>query len=354
MFGCGLHTRCTVHAPGAPGPLTLVTTDGHRETIAVADRPAVCATCSDRPRQPTTTTAAFTWPPPESWDPGRLRYLRNQDLAEHTMRLLPQLPPNVAGICGIPRSGMLPAGILAACLHVPLYTLDPSAGPVPVPGGSREPSLYRSDGPLVIVDDTTWSGQAMTRAKRLLRNQAAIYAAVYVRDPKHVDLYAIHHPGSHVLEWNFWNNGNFVGAGAFREFSGGVAVDFDGVLCEEPLVSDHQDLTAFLRWLSAARPLRLPRKHPVPLVITFRLESWRGLTTQWLDRWGVRVNELVMHSAATVEDRDRAHDVAEHKGQTLRRSRCAMMFESDSRQCRVIHEASGRVVINPNTGEVWQ
>lgn len=340
-----------VHAPGHPGPLKLILQSGQVEIVTSDTRPRLCGTCEDRPRAAQTPP---TWPPPERWNPDQLRFLRVADLAEHTLRLVPRLPADAAGIVGIPRSGMLPAGILATHMHLPLYYLDPQRGPVPLQGAGRSANLHRRSGPLVIVDDTTWQGGAMHRARRLLGKTPALYTAVYVRDPRHVDLYAIHHAGSHILEWNIFNNSPLSGSGAFPEFAGGAACDFDGILCEEPIVSDQQDLPRFLQWLAAARPLYVPRQVPVPLVITYRIESWRAATQAWLDRWGIRVQQLLMHPAATVQERDQHLDVAGHKGQTLRRSRCSVMFESDPRQCQAIFDAARKHVICPRTAQVWQ
>lgn len=355
---CAIYGRCVRHAPGKPPPYKFVPLKGTSEMLSRDDAPANCALCLDGPNGARLVemraTAGLRWPTPERWDPARLRFVRCADLAEHTLRLVPQLPPDAAGIVGVPRSGMLPAGILATATQLPLYYLDRKAGPVPMPGGGRETMLRRNTGPLVVVDDTTWMGQSMRRARKLMGRIPAIYAAVYPRDPRDVDVYAVHHPGSHILEWNIFNNGPLAGSPSFPEFAGGAACDFDGVLCEEPIVSDHQDLPAFLRWLSAARPLYLPRQVPVPLVISFRLEAWRDATQAWLDRWGVRVREMVLHPAASVQDRDRLYDVARHKGQTFARSRCSVMFESDPKQCQIIHATSGKHVICPRTGQVWQ
>lgn len=353
VYACQKFRRCLLHAPSKPYPLDLVNHDGAghltRETIHSSEAPKVCAICDARGEND-----RLTWPAPESWNPEQLRFLRVADLAQDTMRLIPQLPPNASGIVGIPRSGMLPAGVLATSLQLPLYYLDPDRGPVPMPGGGRERLLRRGDGPLIVVDDTTWRGLSMQRARQLLGNTPAIYTAVYVRDPKHVDLYAVHHPGSHVLEWNIFNNAPLAGSPAFREFVGGAACDFDGILCEDPIVSDHVDLPRFLAWLSNARPLYVPRQVPVRLVISFRLEAWRAQTQAWLDRWGIRVQEMVLHPAATVQDRNRRLDVAGHKGKTLAASRCTLMFESDPAQCQTIYDTAHKHVICPRTAQVWQ
>lgn len=291
----------------------------------------------------------------EVWEPQRIRFVKCRDLADHTLRLIPQLPPNVAGVAGIPRSGMTSAALLATLLHVPLYHVAQDGLREVTCQTGRSEVVRRLHGPVVVVDDTTWMGSAMSRARAALKRAKVkgIFAAVYASDPRHVDVYAIHHAGFHVLEWNLFNNQPLAGV-PNTEFEGGIACDFDGVLCENPPVSDRDDLRTFREWLRSARPLYLPRRFPVPMVVSYRLEDWRADTEAWLRTWGVTVRTLKLHPAATVEERDKTMDVGAYKGMALLESPCGVMIESEPNQCGLIHEVSGKTVICPATGEVWQ
>ena len=57
------------------------------------------------------------------------------------------------------------------------------------------------------------------------------------------------------------------------------------------------------------------------------------------------------HSAA---DRRDSYDPGEHKGLVYRDSACWLFVESDPKQAAAIHEASGKAVLCPKMGAVFQ
>lgn len=305
--------------------------------------------------------APKVWQPQSTWSE-EFRFVRNADLTNDTMELIPLLPPEVVGVIGIPISGMMPAAILSRMLCVPLYSLDHKEGVVSVGDGQRsridrKAIAGRESGLYVVVDDTVYSGGQMRRARQAMSQMGlrGIYAAVYTKDPKAVDVYSVHAPGSIILEWNVFNSGHMVGKSLFPELRGGVCCDFDGVICEEPPVNDARYPEEFQWWLENARPQYIPRKEPIPLIVSMRLEPWRAATEAWMARWGVKTRRLVLHPAQTIRDRERDRDrVTVHKGRTFRDSPCSIMFESDPKQARVIADVSGKLVVVPTTGEVFK
>lgn len=305
--------------------------------------------------------APKVWQPQPTWSE-EFRFVRNADLTNDTMELIPLLPPEVVGVIGIPISGMMPAAILSRMLCVPLYSLDHKEGVVSVGYGQRnridrKAIAGRESGLYVVVDDTVYSGGQMRRARQAMNQMGlrGIYAAVYTKDPKAVDVYSVHAPGSIILEWNVFNSGHMVGKSLFPELRGGVCCDFDGVICEEPPVNDARYPEEFQWWLANARPQYIPRKEPIPLIVSMRLEPWRAVTEAWMARWGVKTRKLVLHPAQTIRDRERDRDrVTVHKGKTFRDSQCSIMFESDPKQARVIADVSGKLVVVPTTGEVFK
>jgi uncharacterized HAD superfamily protein/adenine/guanine phosphoribosyltransferase-like PRPP-binding protein len=305
--------------------------------------------------------APKVWQPQPTWSE-EFRFVRNADLTNDTMELIPLLPPEVVGVIGIPISGMMPAAILSRMLCVPLYSLDHKEGVVSVGDGQRsridrKAIAGRESGLYVVVDDTVYSGGQMRRARQAMNQMGlrGIYAAVYTKDPKAVDVYSVHAPGSIILEWNVFNSGHMAGKSLFPELRGGVCCDFDGVICEEPPVNDARYPEEFQWWLANARPQYIPRKEPIPLIVSMRLEPWRAVTEAWMARWGVKTRKLVLHPAQTIRDRERDRDrVTVHKGRTFRDSQCSIMFESDPKQARAIADVSGKLVVVPTTGEVFK
>lgn len=298
--------------------------------------------------------APVVWKPQPRWDE-RLRFIRNQDLANDTMELIPQIPSDLVGVIGIPVSGMIPAAYLSRMLCLPLFSYDHKEGIVHVGDGRRSRSMLAKDGKYLVVDDTVYTGAEMQKVRTAMKQMdvETIFAVVYTKKPEETDLHAVHAPGSVILEWNIFNSASLAGKTLMPECVGGIATDFDGIICEEPAVSDFRQPDEFQYWLANARPQYIPRKHEIPLVVSFRIEPWRAVTEQWMKKWGVRARELVLHPAQTIQERERDKNrVRDLKARVFRESKCSIMFESDEQQARIIAEASGKTVIVPATGEI--
>jgi hypothetical protein len=185
-----------------------------------------------------------------AWRPGELRFVRYTDLVRDTLSLVGRLPQDVTAVAGIPRSGMLPATMLATSLHVPLYSLHKDEGLRAVGAGSRERLLPGAGGTLLVVDDSVYHGTAIRWARHQLTGHNAIFAAVYTRRPKATELHAVELSSPHLCEWNCFNNPIVSGSAADKRLRGGIAFDFDGVLCENPTAGYKPT-----EWLPHAVPL---------------------------------------------------------------------------------------------------
>ena len=158
-----------------------------------------------------------------------------------------------------------------------------------------------------------------------------------------MDLFARLLPPPHLFEWNLFN----------RQQSQALALDMDGVLCED-FVGNEENAEEYLSFLERTRPRWLPRRHEVPLIVTARLERYRPQTLLWLARYGVRVRQLVMGPWRTIDERRQGFDAGQFKGQAFAASSCRLFVESDERQARAIFEASGRPVLCASTGRIFQ
>ena len=74
---------------------------------------------------------------------------------------------------------------------------------------------------------------------------------------------------------------------------GKLAVDLDGVLCENPPMNDRVELDKYERWINVAAPNIIPA-YPIEAVVTSRYEKYRKETEQWLKQNGVKYNRLIM------------------------------------------------------------
>lgn len=301
-------------------------------------------------------TPKKAWKPSGNWAsafrPGNgvPEFIPTSRLAEDTLKLIPKLPPDVSHVVGVARSGLAPATLLAMMLHLPITILRHHQGDYVAGGnGWRLNGHRKTDGTILVVDDTTMTGNSLKRTKHVLRDMPGdkLFAAVYV-NPSAVakpDVWAHDLPWPHLLEWNLFNS---VLLDSF-------AIDFDGILCHDCPPADDDDGVRYLKWMENVLPLYLIRKSPIKLIITSRLDKYRPQTMAWLERWGIRVKELRMGPWRSLAER-RAIDVAAWKANELkeflnRRSgiRPRFYIESDSRQAKRIAEITGQLVVCPAT-----
>lgn len=265
-------------------------------------------------------------------------------LAADAALLAAKLPPDISAVVGLPRSGMMPAAVIATHRHLPLWQLTGDGQLTRLGHGQRADAVPR-DGPLAVIDDTVYAGTAMTWARAYLRGRRAIYAAVYVRPEaaKAVDIYARAIPCPHLLEWNLVNTGAFAGHAAPTTrgvFGRGVALDFDGVICHD--AESGGDLGS---------PYLLPQKFPCRLIATGRPERSRPQTEAWLRQWGVRWERLEMLPDDTPLSVESA---AAHKARHFAASGCGFFVESCPVQADAIHRLTGKPVVCPAEGKVYQ
>lgn len=272
---------------------------------------------------------------------GSLTYISTRRLIEDTIkRLLPQVPREISGVAGVPRSGMLPASILATHLQLPLFAAAKDGTILDVGSGSRGRRGWAGDkeGPVLIVDDSVYGGGNMRR-QRQLHGDTAIYAAVYVRPEQSaaVDLAATILPSPHLFEWNLFNGAPLIGKTANPVLHGGIALDFDGIIC-------HDDQSGG----PIGSPYLLPCRHSVPLILTGRYEKHRDVTEAWLHKHGVHCDRLQMKPDNCKKS------YAEYKAEHLAASDCRMMVESCPQQAEQIWRLTGKPVLCPILEKVFQ
>lgn len=304
VFGCAVHRECTIE-PTSPQIKN-------------------CRQCRD-----------YVSIEPNS---RRARFVTNADLVKDTLSLLRKLPPNLAGVAGIPRSGMIPASTLATSLHLPLYTLT-HKGLNQIGCGWRLSDTVHEhrEGPMLIVDDTSMYGGALNMAKdfwsKFGGGREAIFSTVYSSPLKYhrhgpmPDVFAVELDDPHLLEWCFFNCG----------FARRTAFDFDGVLTIE----------------GTDKPLYKPVKYPVELIVTGRLENHRDYSEGWLKRHGITVKKMVMWRG-TLEERDESPEkIAEFKAEEFAKSGLRFFVESEPIQAAHIARLTKKLVICPAIAKVF-
>lgn len=253
-------------------------------------------------------------------------FITNEMIITDTIKMVPKLPP-IAGVLGVPRSGMIPASILSTVMSVPLYSL--SEGNMVIlsekttMGGSRMANYSSRDNnlPILVIDDTSYTGAAINSVRRLLKSKypdkSFLYTVVYHEptgaylsqdgDPL-LDILNIPLQFPHILEWNFFNAHPTM----FGMF------DMDGVFCPDCTAEIDADEAAYISWMKNVEPIkdRITKLFPCMAICTGRLEKYRKYTEDWLNEHGIKYNALIMYPGSKKE-RDsglgHAHNVAQFK-----------------------------------------
>ena len=202
----------------------------------------------------------------------------------------------------------------------------------------------RSPREVLIVDDTAHGGRQMARLRlwvAALFPDARIWTSTIYATPQSLaipglfDFAAVELDSPHYLEWNYFNS----------SLIGKAALDFDGILCQDCPAPYDDDAEHYERFLKEVRPKFLPRREPVRVIVTARLEKYRPQTEAWLKRWGVRCERLVMGPWKSQAARN-GH-IAAWKGSVYRKLPQSMFVESDPRQAPVIAEIARKPVLCP-------
>ena len=227
------------------------------------------------------------------------------DLCRGAIELVGMLPANIRGVIGVPRTGMIPAGIVAEHRHVPLGTLDSFLNLVDgaelwLTHGVREP---KSDpGPIVVIDDSASSAaRTMLDVRRLLHARLPslefLFAAIFAPPGTPGLDFVVYQP----LPDRWWQEHNLL----LGDHAPLRMADLDGVICEDPNINETDDQAFWFSHFADARPKLLPRWLPLYAIVTSRLEKYRWVTEDWIARYGCKYERLLMVDAPNVATRDR-------------------------------------------------
>lgn len=284
----------------------------------------------------------------------RVNFVSYRDLYRDTLDLERRLPRDIVGVIGVPRSGMLPASIIALHRNIPLLSIVQPSSPAEdhkvmwLDSGRRH--CEYAVGKLLLVDDSIYMGSAMLAAKTIVDEAypktghctAAVYGSPETPDARKADYIGRIVPANRYFAWNLFHHDDLKNA----------MLDLDGVVCHDPDITDSVDESAYAAWLPNAEPFNVPTV-PIGAICTNRLLRNYDETAAWLQRHRVDYRELFMSTATTPAERS-MESIGEFKGRTYRDSRFTLFIESDCRQAFHIARVSGKPVISIDTGEVFQ
>jgi hypothetical protein len=249
----------------------------------------------------------------------------------------------ISAVAGIPRSGTMIANIISHELNIPLLFVCNGELLDCRPSISRP--VNKEAGPILIVDDTSWSGRAMNYVRSMFgRELNVIFGALYCSEEQAPVLntyYKILPTKWHTFEWNILRDV------LVQDF----LVDFDGVLCNDPTVPD--DTPQYDNFIINAKPKYLP-KYPIGGIVTARLHKYEENTKKWLDKHKVEYNSLIMSPYNTSEERLRNFGFGTWKAEIYKNSDKKLFIESNAQQAEEIFVITGKPVFCIDTMTLLQ
>lgn len=125
-----------------------------------------------------------------------------------------------------------------------------------------------------------------------------------------------------------------------------IGTDFDGVLCEDCPVADDDDGERYVNWMRSVKPILRPGPGPIPVIITARLEKYRGLTEEWPARHSIKCDRLIMGPWNSLAERATVC-IGSWKREMAEAAGCRMFVESCWIQTQVMSSQWDRPVICP-------
>ena len=269
-------------------------------------------------------------------------YYRNiSDLNDIILKRLSIIPRDFDLIVGIPRSGMLPANLLALYLNKPYTDLQSFVNGHIYKAGARGQFFnIKSFKKILVVDDSIASGSALEKCKENLKEVAAdfdiSFCAIYVVPGKEklTDYYFEVIPQPRYFQWNILNHTVLEK----------TCFDIDGVLCVDPTEEQNDDGPIYTDFILNAPPLFIPCAK-IGTIVTSRLEKYRKETETWLKKNNVKYNDLVMLDLPNKEARQRANSHAEHKAKTYKSTNYTLFIESSLNQALEINRLTKKPVL---------
>lgn len=251
------------------------------------------------------------------------------------------IPDDIVAVAGVPRSGSLIALLLAQHRNIHFVEWEQLLrGERPwTERLRRNVTAKPADGPVLVVDDTCYTGWTIRQLKPSIRGNIR-YGALYVGDEGRHELdywFAVAPVWSHSFEWNLLHDAP----------TKHVCSDLDGTLCEDYLLpgEDHDFSEAYAKHLQHARKIR-GTSYPVHAVVTARLEKYRQQTEDWLGRSGILYDRLIMCPAVTPDERSRM-GFGRWKASVYAELPDARLFvENDHSQAKTIYDLTGKAVLS--------
>lgn len=276
-------------------------------------------------------------------------YRSYHDLSLTVWKAIPNLAEDIDLIVGVPRSGMIPAMMLALYMNIRATSLDMllmgqtySCGMYRMNDESENKNLYGFRH-ILIIDDTYCSGRAMEKVHRQVETSNVMqrykgkvsYAAVYVTPGNEDKLdYAFEVcPLPRLFQWNIFNH----------SVNSQACFDIDGIVCRDPSAEENDDGEKYKVFIRTVRH-RIETIHHISQFVSSRLEKYRKETEEWLHRSGYEYGKLTLLNLPNKEARVRLGCHGAFKAEVYEKSPETLFYESELNQAIEIAQRTGKDV----------
>lgn len=276
----------------------------------------------------------------------KIEYRSIADMNDAIIRNLYKLPSDIDLVVGIPRSGMLPANLVALYINKPFTDIDSFIDGRIYSSGERGKFIEtQSLKKVLLIDDSLNSGDSLNKAKQKLSKIISsncytfIYGAVYTieENKKMLDFYCEITTSNRIFQWNFFHHRGYM---PFAYF------DIDGVLCPNPPQDD--DGPIYLEYISNAPVLYKPSCE-IDTLVSCRLEKYRHATENWLKKNGIKYKRLIMLDMPDKASRQKWGKHGIYKGLVYKDSNAPIFVESSLKEARDILKTSKKTVFCTET-----
>jgi uncharacterized HAD superfamily protein/hypoxanthine phosphoribosyltransferase len=265
-----------------------------------------------------------------------MEYRSYAELADAVVRNAYRVPSDVDLVVGIPRSGILPASILALQLNLPFQELEAFLQRCPIKVGRTAKATISTEAPvrkILVVDDSVASGESARDVRVRIEAERpeleTVFLAIYGTTTHSPDVDIIFEvvESPRIFQWNLMRHARL----------GDACFDIDGVLCHDP--------EKYMKFLLEAKPL-LRSNARIKHLVTSRLEKYRPQTEQWLRENGVEYEKLWMLDLPSAEERRRQGAHGSFKAKVYKETGAGIFVESEGRQAQEIADLSKKPVLS--------
>lgn len=276
-------------------------------------------------------------------------YKSFSDLNLSILQNLHKFPHTIDLIVGIPRSGMLPANLLALYLNKPFTDLDSFIEGRVYSCGERGKEIEsQTKKNILVIDDSYGAGNAYKKVQKKLSylekkdSYEIKYGVIYTTSLglKVLDYWCEIIDQTRVFQWNLFHHSYIIGSSCF---------DIDGVLCPNPPIDDDGPL--YKEYIMNAPSLYIPSV-TIDTLVSCRLEKYRAITEKWLHDHNVKYRKLIMLNLPNKEERLKWGKHGEYKAQIYRNTTNIMFVESSLAEAKIIKEKTGKDVFCTETFEM--